>query len=94
MKTLLNILFLPLLVVVFFAGLWVGAWVEKEQSIEPYQTVREQVMSLQRRVGCRLIDAKIGPETILLVNQAVKNEERELFNSFAEPYHTDSGRPE
>ncbi len=49
----------------------------------PQQSITEQLKSLQRQVGCIKIDAEIGPETTLLVNEAVKQERWELFNNFA-----------
>lgn len=64
------------------------------QKQPPYQTAREQLMALQGRVGCSKVDGVIGPETTTLVNQAVKDEERDLFDSFAEKFMTESGTPE
>lgn len=64
------------------------------QKQPPYQTAREQLMALQGRVGCSKVDGVIGPETTMLVNQAVKDEERDLFDSFAEKFMTESGTPE
>lgn len=95
MKNLLNILLWCIVPVVFVAGLWQGLELgTRIQRKQPYQTVREQVMALQGRVGCTMIDAEIGPESIMRINQAVKAEEPNLFNSFAEPYFTLSGAPD
>lgn len=45
--------------------------------------IREQMMSIQRQLGLKKIDGKIGPETTPAVNAAVKEEEKELCNQFA-----------
>lgn len=58
----------------------------------PYLII-DKVKELQALVGCEKIDAKIGSETTRLVNAAVKNEERELFNQYAAVYMTPSGAP-
>lgn len=60
---------------------------------EKPQTVKEQVMDLQRRVGA-VPDGIIGSETMTKVNEAVKAEEREIFNGYAEVYMTPSGLPD
>jgi len=55
------------------------------------RTITEQMMSIQRQVGCELIDGEIGTETTPLVNAVVRaekkakkeQEERELCNKYA-----------
>lgn len=94
MKNLLKILLLVIAYIfVFFAAMRFGVRIQKQQYIPPYQTFREQVKTLQQRVGCSKIDGVIGPETTRLVNQAVKAEEPNLFNEYAEKYMTISGAP-
>ena len=59
----------------------------------PQANITEQLKSLQQQVGCTKVDAVIGPETTRLVNAAVKQEQWELFNSYAAVYYTPTGRP-
>ena len=61
---------------------------------KPQPTITKQLKALQRQVGCKKIDAVIGSETTLLINQAVKQEQWELFNSYAAVYMTPTGVPE
>ena len=52
--------------------------------------VKVKVIELQELVDAEP-DGIIGYETMEKVNEAVKAEEKELFNSYAEPFFTASG---
>ena len=48
------------------------------------RTITEQMKSIQRQVGCKLIDGEIGPETAPLVNAKVRAEKkRAICNQYA-----------
>ena len=53
----------------------------------------EKFMELQREAGCKLIDAKVGPEVKLLFNAKAEEELPEYYNKCAAPYYTASGAP-
>lgn len=60
---------------------------------DPFKTVTEQMKSIQQQVGCKKIDAVIGPETTELINAEVERENRELFNQYAKRFMTTTGAP-
>ena len=57
--------------------------------------IKAKMIEIQRITGCKKLDGKAGPEMIRIVNPIVeaenKAEEKELFNSYAEPFFTASG---
>jgi len=85
LKTLINIIgWLFLSSALLSLGFLVG-WVVRVSlyANTPKPTVRDQMMSIQRQVGCVKIDAEIGPETTRKVNARVQEEERQICNQFA-----------
>ena len=85
MKAILNIAgFLLYAVVWFFIGWFAYQCSQPARHYpDPFKTVTKQMKSIQQQVGCKEIDAVIGPETTRLVNAKVKQEERELCNKYA-----------
>lgn len=63
------------------------------EPFEPKKLVIEQLIDIQKQVGCKRIDGEIGPETTLLVNACTASEKKEFFNKLAKPYFTPSGVP-
>jgi len=59
----------------------------------PLPAITEQLKNIQRQVGCKKIDAVIGPETTALINAEVEKEKRELFNQYAKRFMTATGAP-
>lgn len=87
-----------ILLTLVLAGLF-GCWcftkgiqlTERAYRYEPvYETVEQQVMDLQGRVGAKR-DGIIGEETMTKTNQAVKREQKEQFNQLALMYFTEDG---
>lgn len=88
MKTLKDILrllcFLAILAIVFGAGI-------EYQKRQPISKILKQV---QIRIGCTMIDGKVwGPESKGLLKPIIEEEEKELFNSYASVFMTESGKP-
>ena len=88
MQTIAKITGFLILIGLFCSMAFALGWVARARIHEntPKPTVRNQVMSLQKQVGCTMIDAKIGPETTTLVNEVIKEEERQLCNQYAREY--------
>ena len=54
--------------------------------------IYDKVIELQKLVGAKQ-DGKIGIESMTKINGAVKAEEPNRFNFYAEPYFTSTGAP-
>lgn len=63
------------------------------EPFEPKKLVIEQVINIQKQVGCKMIDGEIGPEFKRLVNAQCEIDKPEYFNKLAKPYYTPSGAP-
>lgn len=91
-----RIMCFSLILIVFLSAAWGTAYrrlktaerhIAEQQAYRiefENRTVTEQMMSIQRQVGCKLIDGEIGTETMPLINAAVRAEKkRELMNQYA-----------
>ena len=72
--------------IICFIGLWLYSWseVSKNDTLAARvfdfenQTVREQVMRIQRQVGCKKVDGIIGTESTPLINAQSRLDEWEI----------------
>ena len=84
MKTIFKLFcFMFCVMLIFGFGYLCGSGKQARHYPAPFKTVTKQMKSIQQQVGCKKIDAVIGPETTLLVNAKIKEEERELCNKYA-----------
>ena len=89
---------LCIVLALLWAVFMVGREVEKEAHRSLFRelvfgSTREQVMALQMRVGCDLIDGKNGPETVRKTKAAVIAEDLAYANESAKRFMTETGGP-
>ena len=83
-------------IIVLCIGTWYCTykWLTHECPEPEPKLFVEKFMELQREAGCKLIDAKVGPEVKLLFNAKAEEELPEYYNRCAAPYFTASGAPQ
>ena len=85
-----------IIAVSFWFGYWLSSQARPDETAERHiaaqqkyiaelknRTVTEQMISIQKQVGCKILDGKAGPEMTPLVNAKVDEEKPEYMNKCA-----------